>query len=90
MKKKISKSYIKDSLKNLDYRFIKPGHIIHILGYEMYWQKLYNNVGSTGYVWNPSYTIKKIIHVQGRQDGPFNTSFSNKSDMINFLYKHLK
>ena len=83
----LTKKKIKELLLPLDYRKLKPGHPVMILGKRMYWQQLYNAPGQIGYVWNPSYVIEKAYaHIIGSETKECNANFANKTDMVDWLH----
>lgn len=84
----MTKTAIKKALATLDYRTLKPGVVVELLGFKMYWQQLYNAPGCVGYAWNPSYVVKNAYEIPNRP-GKFNASFSNKAELVDYMHRKL-
>lgn len=83
---KLTKKAIREHVRAV--RRVPAGHVQNVLGYRMYWQKLYKAPGQVGYVWDPIIVIEKFYTMPGRTDGPFNWS-GNMGEVVDVLHKRL-
>ena len=83
---KVTKRAIREEVRKV--RAERAGKVSSVLGYRMYWQKLYKAPGQVGYVWDPIIVIEKFYTVPGRTDGPFNWS-GNMGQVVDRLHMRL-